>query len=374
MRLTVSQSDLQKAISLVSALTERKSTMPVLANILLSTHNNTLRLSATDMEVATIVHVPATIDNSGSIAVSGRVLSDIVRELPEGPVTFELKDRARLLVRSRESQIQINGVAGDEYPTLNGVNLNASNSISPEVLKAMIDGTLYACSVDETRFILNGICLEATADRKDSTTLKMVATDGHRLAMVSRALGKIKIADRVIISKRGVQELRKVLDSVESGNISFDISDGFFVVEGSDAKIATRLIDGEYPDYTVVIPSAPGVTCKVNNRDLYHLLRRISVVLTDKTKKVEITFGPNTMCVRGASSELGEAEENLEVEYQGDPQRIGFNAKYLAEALDSVNDEGKVCIDLHGEFGPAQIWSEGDDSAFAIVMPMRLDS
>ena len=374
MRLTVSQNDFHKAISLVSALTERKSTMPVLSNILLSTHNNTLRLSATDMEVATIVHVPATIENSGSIAVSGRVLSDIVRELPEGPVTLELKDRARLLVRSRESQIQINGVAGDEYPTLNGVNLNASNSVSPEILRAMIDGTLYACSVDETRFILNGICLEGVAERKDLTTLKMVATDGHRLALVSRSVSKLKIADRVIISKRGVQEIRKVLDSVDSGNISFDISDGFFVVEASDAKIATRLIDGEYPDYTVVIPQAPGVTCKVNNRDLYHLLRRISVVLTDKTKKVEITFGPGAMCVRGASSELGEAEETLEVEYDGEPLRVGYNAKYLAEALDSINDEGKVCFDLHGEVGPAKIWSEDDETAFAIVMPMRLDS
>jgi len=348
--------------------------MPVLSNILLSTHNNSLRLSATDMEVATIAHIPATIENSGSIAVSGRVLTDIVRELPEGTVTFELKERARLLVLSRESQIQINGVAGDEYPSLNGVNLNASNSISPEVLKAMIDGTLYACSVDETRFILNGICLEAIAERKDGTTLKMVATDGHRLAIVSRPMGKIKIADRVIISKRGVQEIRKVLDSVDSGNVSFDITNGFFVVEAPDAKIATRLIDGEYPDYTVVIPPDPGVTCKVNNRDLYHLLRRISVVLTDKTKKVEITFGPGALCVRGASSELGEAEESLEAEYDGEPQRIGLNAKYLAEALDSVNSEGKVCIDLHGEYGPAKITSEGDDTAFAIVMPMRLDS
>ena len=373
MQATLSKNDLQKALTLVISLTERKSPMPVLSNVLVTCSGESLSLSATDLEVATVTRIAASVERNGGIAVGGRVFADIVRELPEGNVVISVKDRARLEVKSGKSVFHINGVSPDEYPSLNGIGLEASTKIEVSLFKAMIDGTVYACSTDETRFVLNGVCIEASPEKKDSMQLRMVATDGHRLALSSRKILKGKLSERIIVSRRGLQEVKKLLDVEARNDVGFDINEGFFIIEGSDTKIASRLIDGEFPDYSGVVPTTEGVIARIKAKELYHTIKRSSVVLTDKTKKLELTFSPGALRVRGVSSELGEAEESIDVDYSGEVIKIGFNARYLLEALSSLGEERKICFGIHGEYGPAKIWSEGDESAYAVIMPMRLE-
>jgi DNA polymerase-3 subunit beta len=370
MDITIPKNQLQRALSLVQNIVEKKSTIPILANVLLIAKEGHLRVAAMDMEMAAVVKVPATIRHPGKTTINARVLTELVKELPDTDVTLKLLEGDRLDITARSSRTKVVGINADEYPQLTGMDIVPGNKIPAAQLLDMINKTLYAVSYDETRFTLNGVCLELL----DDGSLRLVATDGHRLAFVTRPCGTIRFEDRVIVPRKGIQEIRKLLDEQVDGEVAIEVAmkEGLFVVETSDAKLAMRLIDGEFPDYHQVVPTGPGTVAVVDNGEFVGALRRVALMVSDKTKCVKLDFSPTLLRISSSSSELGEAKEELAVEYSGEPLSIGFNARYLVDIAASFGEDQRLAIELHGDVGPGRFYPASDESCVGIVMPMRL--
>lgn len=370
MNIIISKAELNRALSITQSVVERKTTMPILANVLLSASDNALRISATDLEVTAVVHAESTVKSTGSTTVNARVLNDIVRELPDGDIQLKLTEGERLQITAQNSNFLMVGVSAEEFPSLPGISLDTTGKINALQFRQMIDRTIYAVSHDETRFNLNGVCFEM--DKSDTTKLRMVATDGHRLALINRPFPDLAFEGGAIVPTKGLQELRRVLDEEGDTEVGIAITDGFFVLEGSRAKIAMRLIDGEFPDYKQVLPAKPGVEAKIPGAVLTQAIRRAALMVTDKGKCVKLDFSEGKLRISSSSPELGESSEEIDVEYGGDAVSVGFNAKYVLDFAGSVDEAQPLTVEITSELGPARFSIEGDDSYFGIVMPMRL--
>lgn len=374
MEITIAKAELARALYLTQSIVERKTTMPILANVLISAADRKVKFSATDLEITAVATVPAEVRSPGSTTVNAKVFGDIVRELPEGDVTLRLTEGHRIEVTARTSKVRINGVTADEYPSLPGVGFAPKTKFSSAQLLEMIEKTLYAVSLDETRYNLNGVCFELVPGKgkKDGRSLRMVATDGHRLALITRPVGDMELPEQSIVPRKGLTEIKKFLDAGSDKPVTMDFHNGFLVVESGDAKVAMRLIDGEFPDYNQVLPQKKGVDAVINSAEFAQALRRVALMVTDKGKCVKLDFAKNKLRISSSSPELGEANEELEVKYPGAPLSIGFNARYLLDIASSLQENQPLTIELHGELGPGRFFPEGDESYTAIVMPMRL--
>lgn len=382
MDICVTKQDLNHALQITQSVVAKRTTMPILANLLLSVSNGQLRISASDLEVSIVASVKAEVRAAGSTTVNARVFSDIVRELPDAEVNIRLLEGERVEVIAKGSKFKIIGTSAEEYPTLPGLTAAVSAKLSGNLLLEMINKTLYAASFDETRFNLNGVCFEileeaqAGSDKNlgesGTRALRMVATDGHRLALIARPVKDFSFAGRVIVPRKGLSEMRKILDSGGENEVGAAINEGFFVLEAWNFKIAIRLIDGEYPDYSQVIPSERGQLVLVDNAELVQALRRVMLMVTDREKCVKMHFSPGVLRISSSSPELGEASEEIPAEYEGEALTAGFNAVYLLDAAAAMGLDRKMAAELHGELGPGKFYIPQDEASLAIVMPMRL--
>jgi len=376
MEITLSTADLNRALSVTQNIVAKKTTMPILVNVLLSAENDELTISATDLEIAAVVSTPAKVKSKGRVTLNGKIISEIVRELPHGEVTLKRTEGERVEIISKGSKLRMVGVSAEEYPSLPGVLFTPRSTIEAPLLLEMINKTIYAVSNDETRFNLNGVCLEIIEEgtgNKTVRSLRMVATDGHRLALVTRPAGNINFEGRVIVPKKGLAEIRKVLSPEAGTQVGFDIQDGFLIIESGDTRIAMRLVDGEFPNYGEVIPTARGVVASVTCQDLSQALRRTSLMVSDRSKCVRMDFREGELRITGASPELGDATEELAANYKDKPLSIGFNALYMLDVASSLGEAQRLNIELSGELGAGRFYAEGDESYFSIIMPMRLD-
>lgn len=379
MDLTISKSELSKALFVTESIVEKRTTMPILSNVLLTASDGKLKISATDLEVTALATASAKIRTPGSITVNAKVFSDIVRELPDSDVGLKLGEGDRLEVVSKGSRLKMVGVSAEEFPSLPGVSFEARSKISSKQLLEMINKTVYAVSYDETRFNLNGVCFELVADgkakgKKGPRSLRFVATDGHRLAMITRPVEDLDFEERVIVPRKGLSEIRKLITTDDDVQVGIDIRDGFLLLETAVAKVSMRLIDGEFPDYNQVLPKQPGVVVTLNIDDFAQALRRVALMVSDKGKCVRLDFNGHALRISSSSPELGEAVEELEIKYSGKPLSVGFNAKYILDIAASLGEAQKINLELNGELGPGKFFAEGDESYIGIVMPMRLTS
>jgi len=377
MDIIVDKNDLNRALQITQSAVAKRTTMPILSNILLSTSDGQLKLSASDLEVSIVVLVKAEVRSGGSTTVNARIFSEIVRELPEGSVKITLTEGERIEVVTKGSKFRIIGTSAEEYPTLPGLMGPVSGRIPAKLLLEMIAKTLYAASLDETRFNLNGVCFEMVEGSggkqgESGKSLRMVATDGHRLALITRPAGDFSFQGRVIVPRKGLAEIRKILDGETENEVGIGISEGFLLLEAHDFKVAVRLIDGEYPDYSQVIPVDKGEVAVLKGTDLMQSLRRVMLVVADREKCVRMSFSSGLLRISSSSPELGEASEEIAVNYEGQALTAGFNALYILDVVSAMAQENSLVIELHGELGPGKFYMEQDDSSLAIVMPMRL--
>ncbi|WKZ57806.1 MAG: DNA polymerase III subunit beta [Bdellovibrionota bacterium] len=372
MEITIPRNDLMRLLQVTDSVVQKKTTMPILSNVLLSASDGKLRVSASDLEVTAVSQAVAKVSKPGSTTVNGKILSEIVRELPDTDLAIKLADGERFVISSKNSQVKLNAVSADEYPSLPGINLDVSGRISAAVFSEMLQRTLYAVSFDETRFNLNGICFEIAGKGKGNKNLRMVATDGHRLALISRPVSQLEFQGSVIVPRKGLGELRKILDDKGDGEIGIGIIEGFFIIDSGDTKISMRLIEGQFPDYQQVVPKGEGVKVTIPSSELAQALRRVALVVSDKSKAVRFDFSEHDLTLSSSSPELGEVKEQVETDYKGKQLSIGFNARYLLDVINSFGNEETLCMHLHGELGPGVFSSERDDACMAIVMPMRL--
>ncbi len=373
MEFKIKRTDFLNALSWTQSVVEKKTTMPILSNALLEVGNNKLKIIATDLEVGVITHVPAQVLSDGKVCVSAKNLHDIVREIPVDEIHIKKKDQNRIEVSAGKSHFKIVGLAPEDFPNLPSVEEKNSYPLETKGLKGMLDKTIFAISNDESRYNLHGVYLEQTGDK----TLRMVATDGHRLSFVDRDVSQsIKLNKGVIIPKKAVHELRRLVGETDSESsdketIRFSIDGRNCVAQRGNVTLVARLIDGEFPDYKPVIPKGPSKAMVVSKAALIGALKRVSLLVNDRSRGVRFLVSPGSLELSTSNPDMGEAKEELTVDYSGEKLSVGFNARYFLDVLNVVEDE-KVVIELNGEVGPSVIRSEFDRGFLSVIMPMRI--
>jgi DNA polymerase III subunit beta len=371
MDVTLPKSALAQLLTLTQSAVSKKTTMPILANVLLSCSGKQLRISASDLEITAQAAAAAMVNSAGSTTVNAKIFGDIVRELPDADVNLKVTENERLEISCKSSRLRVIGVSAEEYPSLPALSLDVRGRVQVAQLTEMISKTLYAVSQDETRFNLNGVCFEVFGDAK-SKNLRMVSTDGHRLAVITRPAEGLSFSGRAIVPRRGLAEVKRIIDDGNDRDVGIDVQEGFLLVERGETKLSIRLIDGEFPNYEQVIPKDRGKIAAISSSELAQALRRVVVMVSDKSKCVKTEFQKDQLRISSSSPELGDAVEELPIKYEGKPLSIGFNALYLMDIANSLTENQSLSIELINELSPGRFFAEGDESYFGIVMPMRL--
>lgn len=376
MELKIATSELSKALGRSQGIVEKKSTMPILSHVLLEAKKGQIVVSATDLDLAVSSehHESCEVVKEGSLAVSARHLYDIVRALPEQQVTLKKAQNNYLEVKSGPSEFRIVGLPAEDFPALPRFEKVPFADVSPAGLLDMIERTAFAVSTDETRYNLNGVYFEPSAE-----ALRLVATDGHRLSLVERKVGATFGLKRgVILPKKGLQEVRKLLsEAAEGAEDKAETKLGFVensaIVRRPGVVLSMRLIEGLFPDYRQVIPKGGEKSVKLGRGRFLETLRRISLLSTDKAHAVKLELSAGNLRVLSQNPDLGEAKEEIPVEYAGDALKIGFNARYVIEVL-SVLQSDDVLLELADDLSPGVLRGAGekDEGFTAVVMPMRI--
>jgi len=367
--VVLEKNHLMRALSHCQGVVEKRNTVPILAHILLETQGNTLKVTATDLEISFSETLPAHIKNHGSTTVSAHLLFDVVRKLPEGS-EIELKtteDGHFLHLQSGRSTYNFACLPILEFPIMTTENFSCSYRMHAAELSYLIDKTRFSMSTEETRYYLNGIFFHKTSDG----FLRAVATDGLRLAQAQVELPpETEALPEIIISRKTIHELRKLIDEVaEEAVISISENQVRFVV-GSSILIS-RLIEGKFPDYEKVIPLHNDNSLEVDVKAFADAIDRISIMSTDKLRPVKIRVEDSVMAISAHSTDTGNAVEELEVKYQGGPVDFGFNARYILDVTQQISSPHLQL--LIGDETQAIIAKDGvDPSALYVLMPMRV--
>ncbi len=372
MKLSIPKTELQKGLARIQAIVEKRNSMPILANALLEADakDGVLRLSATDLEVGIRGSHEAEVSEAGSLTVAAKKFFELVRELPDETVHLESTPNSYLDIRCARAQFTLAGTAAEEYPTLPTFSPEKTVLVQAPVLAAMIERTMYAASVDETRYNLNGVYLEVLAE---TGRIRMVATDGHRLAHADRMLGEdaTGLASGVIIPRKGLAELKRLVDEDDADEIelAFEANNG--LARKGDVTLVMRLIEGEFPNYKQVLPQEVRWQITLPTEELVHSLRRVSVFSSERSRAVKLDIGDGKLAISSNNPDLGDAREELDIDYAGDDLSVGFNARYLLDAISAMRSK-EIRLGLQDELNPMKIVPADDEDTLAVVMPMRL--
>ncbi len=370
MKMSMRTAELARALYRVQGIADKKSTMPILAHVLLSAQDGKLTVSATDMDVGLSGIYEVTIKTPGAVAVHARQLYDIVKSLPGQEVELEKQDNHWLELRSEKSRFRLVGMPADEFPALPSHTQTKTFTIPAAELARMIDRTIFCVSTDDNRHNLSGVFCESPKQK----TLRMVATDGHRLAFAEHDFGiDIPIERGVIVPRKGFQELRRVLegDKEPLTNVELGFSGNSGVLRAGNVVLTTRLVEGQFPDYEQVIPKSAEKIAKIKRSTLAEALKRVSLLSQGRAYGVRLTLEPGKLELVAEDPELGDAHETLDVDYKGDRLTIGFNARYILDVLALISDEGVVC-ELTDDLSPGVLKPIEDPGFLAVVMPMRI--
>ena len=377
MELTIEKQQFLRGLARTHGVADRKSSMHILSNVLVSAEGpDRLRLSATDLYLGVTAVVPASITKAGTIAVAARTLFDIVKNLPDGEVSWTLSDSHAVELRCGKVRYRIPAMPGEDFPPLPNPGDADFAHLEAAVLAELISLTQYSMSHDDTRPHLAGTLFEG-----DGKVVRMVTTDGHRLSKAEHKAGKGSMTNfSMLVPHKGISELKRLLDDVKSAKgkseepttigIATAGGNAFFLRD--DLCLSVKLADENFPPYSKVIPSKQSRTVIAARGPLVEALRRISLVANDKSGGVQLIIEPGLLRIQSQNPEVGEGSEEVDVDYAGDELRIGFNARYLLDALSAMPHD-EIAIELSGERDPGVIKPAGDDAGFVgVIMPMRI--
>lgn len=369
LHVVLEKTHLMKALSHCQGVVERRNTVPILGHVLLESQGNTLKITATDLEISYIETLPAHIKSHGSATVSAHLLFDVVRKLREGSeIELKLTEEGDFLhLQSGRSTYNFACLPVIEFPLMTTEELPCSFKIHGAELSRLIDKTRFSMSTEETRYYLNGIFFHKTQDG----FLRAVATDGLRLAQAQVELPEeTPSLPEVIISRKTIHEIRKLIDEIaEEVVVSLSENQVRFVVGSS--ILVSRLIEGKFPDYEKVIPLDNDKSLEVDVKAFAEAIDRISIMSTDKLRPVKIRVDGSIMAISAHSTDTGNAVEELEVTYTGDTADFGFNARYILDVAQQISSPSLHL--LIGDETQAIIAKDGvDTSALYVLMPMRV--
>jgi DNA polymerase-3 subunit beta len=379
MELKIKKSDLLDIIGKTQNIVEKRNTMPILVNVLIEAIKNpkgdTLKVYATDLEVSLTDEAPCKVTTAGKVAVDAKQLFQIVKELNEdGVIQLKSKDNNWLIIQQGKAVFNVVGKNPEEYPMFPTYTSDIFVKIKSQTLKEMIEKTIYSVSTDETRYHLNGVFFEQIKNG-NSFQYRMVATDGHRLSLVDRetgfvAEGNVKFEKGVIIPRKGLAEISKILET-SMEDVEFTVEGPQLILKNNSAVLMIRLIEGKYPNFLQLIPKSLSRHIVASRHELIQCLKRVSLLSNKKSKGITVTLSHGVMSITTNNPELGDAKEEIQVNYDGEEIKIGFNARYLLDILNSFNED-EVEIELNDQLSPGLFRPKQDNKYTCIVMPMRI--
>src|SRR4030042_3361852 len=365
MKFEIDKREFLRGLGLMQSVTGRKTTLPILSHILLEWEKDSLYLTGTDLETGIRVELTAKINQDGKASVSAKKLYEIVRELPEETVHIQKKENQEITLQCGKSIFNLAGLDPEEFPSLPPYEEENFLMVSTQLIQEMIGKTVFAASNEDSRYHLNGIFF-AKMKLGEKEILRMVATDGHRLSLVDRENQKIRGIEEkgIIIPKKGILEIKKIIGDrgeEEEMGVYFNTTHGFFKL----GKFLTviRLIDGEFPEYEQVIPKGNDIKLIMAKEKMVNSLKRVSTMVSERMEGIKFSLKKNNMEMSSTHQDFGDAQEEVEVTYEGPPLHIGFNARYLIEALNVIDSE-EIIMELKDEGSPGILSTPSFPSGF----------
>ncbi|MDA8175312.1 MAG: DNA polymerase III subunit beta [Nitrospiraceae bacterium] len=376
MKITVSRQECQQKLADIQSVVEKKSTMPVLSHFLLVAGKNSSSITATDLETAIREPLAAEADAEGKLCIPARKLFEIVREI-DGDITIESEDSQWIRVKAGQTSFRLACLPSEDYPAWPDLGEAEQIEVPAAKLSEMIDKSVYAAGESDTRYTLNGILFHIIpAEGK----LTLVGTDGHRMAVISKSIEDVKGEEKkLIVQRKAAAELRKFLPSEGSVKLSLGKNHILFSVGGME--FLTRLIEGAYPNYSQVIPASSDKKATIDREQFAKSLKRVSIMSRERSNAVRLDAEKGMLTLSSSNPDLGEARDEVPADYDGEPVTIGFNAKYLIDALvamESFTDgggeegKGKVIFEFQDPLSPTLLKTMGGDDYRCVVMPMRI--
>jgi DNA polymerase-3 subunit beta len=371
MEVTIDRNELLKAVSRVQSIIEKRSNMPILSTILLTAEDGHIYLSATDLEISIQQKLSAKVVDSGSITLPGRKLFEMAKESKGSVIHIKEKENNRIFVTDEKARYNLPSLSADEFPLFVEPEDVVSVEVDTHVLREMINKTIFSVTMDEAGFKLSGVYTEKVA-LKGKTYLRMVSTDGHRLSMIDKEIKNIEgieIESGIMVPKKGMAELLKLTSEGETIILGFKKNN--CVAKKENCVIVIRLLESRFPDYNAVIPQKS--TCKVQiERDsIFECMKRMMILTDENYRGVKITLDHNTMELASNHPDLGDAQDNLEVQYEGERLEMGFNAKYFIDVLQAMESE-VVELAFIDDSSPCVLTGSADKGFLGLIMPMRI--
>jgi len=376
MKTTIQKGNLVKYLSYTDAIASSKSTIPILTNILLDANNGTLSFLSSNLETGIKITDTANILENGALAVNGKKLLSIVRELPEADVDLSTDEHNRLMVKSMSDQIKAKftmaGVAKDEFPEVKTEPDNDYITINADEFKEMIKKVIFSISSDENKYSLTGIFFE-----KDDNGINMVATDGKRLAMVTKTGEKLELSiddlqiphDGVIVPKIVFTELLKYPFEQNKLSMGFSKNQIFFMYD--NIRLTSNLIEGKYPEYKRIIPVEREKYFIADKTLLLNAIKRVSVLVDESFNQIKLSLSGNTLVLSCQNPSLGGAVEEIPIQYSGDEIDIALNYIYLIDCVKEISSEN-IKIDFENAERVINVYGEDEEGYINLIMPMKI--
>lgn len=365
MEFRINKAEFVRGLRLAQSIADRKSTMPMLANVLLRVSGKTKLLCvATDLNVSLSAELKISGGVEGGLTLGAKALHDIVVNLPGDELTLRKVENNWAEIKAGKVSYRVVGMPDRDYPKVPDHREATFAEVDASTLREMIDRTLFSVCNDETRFHLNGVLFES-----NGSSARMVSTDGHRLSRVDRALpGGPQLSAGVIIPKKGVLEIKKVLDG--AGPCRLAIKTPYLFLSVADLTLAVKLIEAQFPPYEQVIPKSHSRSAVVDRSLFIDGIKRAQL-MSSETRGVKLSFGEHGFTIASDNPDLGEVREEIDADFKGEPVAVGFNPKYMVELLSQMQSD-QVAIDLGGELDPGLIRPLAGDDYLGVIMPMRI--
>ncbi len=373
MKVICGKEELMRGIQTVSPVASSKSTLPVLSNFLFETEENKIKLSSTDLEIAVKCHIKGEILEEGGITIPAKRFADIIKELSsDDDIEIKSDETNQINIKSGKSKFTLMGISKTEYPVIPEFPKENNFTVKKDIFASMLKKTVFAVSKDSQRYVLNGVYFIV-----EEGSLKMVATDGRRLAYVTTEGIDPKIKGKAIIPTKAISDMLRLISADnKTEDIKFGISENQCAVEIGDIVFLSTLIEGVFPNYEQVIPKKTESQIKLNVKDTLSAVKQMALLTgdrlsSDRSSAVKFYFSPNTLRISASTAGLGSGEAEVEIEYKGEPSEINFNPNFIREVLQNI-DEEFTTFSFTNALNPATLSPEKDKNYICVVMPMRV--
>lgn len=375
MKVRIGRDELLTGLQRVQGVVEKRNTMPILSNILIEAKQEGAEIVATDLEIGMRGLYKATVHKAGGITVSARKLYEIIKELPSGDIDLISSENNWTTIQAGKSQFKVVGLPSTDYPALPAIDREGLTPLAGAGLLELIRKTLFAAGDNDARYILNGLLVTLISGEK-KTTLRLVGTDGHRLAVAEQDLGKAGAKGapqeiKAIIPKKAAQEMRRLLEEGGDGEPLIGFTKNLMIFRKSGLLLTSRLMEGNYPNYQQVIPKESNKKIMVVRAELESALRRVSVLSKDKANAVKLSFTPGRLTLFSSNPDYGEATEEMSAQYEGEALNTGFNARYLLDVFDVMDGE-KISLQMDSALSPCLIQEAETPGFKCVVMPIKI--